>query len=225
MAWIIGGAALLSGYMGSQASQNAADTQANAANNAASNQRNMWNMSNAQMQPWIQSGQTAVQQMNNMMGPGGSMNHMPTSSEIMSQFAPNYQFQLQQGMGQAGNMANATGGLVSGNAMQGLNSFAQNYAGNAYQNAFNNYNVGQSNIFNRLASIAGLGQTSAGQSMAGGNTAAANMGNFSTSAAAANAAGQVGSTNAWTGAINNLGSLAYLNGMGGNPQSGTTTNP
>lgn len=211
MAWIIGAGALIGGALSANASQGAANTQANAANQAAANQMGMFNMTNAQQQPWIQAGQNAVSQLYNMAGPGGSMSTMPTASQIMSQFAPNYQFQLQQGLGQAGNMANATGGLLSGNALQGLNTFAQNFAGNAYQNAFQNYQQGQTNIFNRLASIAGLGQTSAGQSQQAGVNAAQNMGNFYTSAAAANAAGQVGQANAWNNTIGNLSSLAYLN--------------
>lgn len=202
---------LAGGVLSYKAAGGAADVQAQAAQQAAANQMQMFNITRQDQLPFIQAGQNAIQGMYNLTGPGGSMSTMPTSSQIMSQFAPNYQFQLQQGMGQAANAANATGGLVSGNAMQGLNTFAQNFAGNAYQNAFQNYQTGQSNIFNRLASIAGTGQLATGQTQGAGVTTAGNVGNFATSAAAAQAAGQVGQANAIGGMVGDLGTLAYLN--------------
>jgi len=134
----------------------------------------------------------------------GQFSHAFNANDLNANLAPNYQFMLDQGLGQARNQANATGGLVSGNALQGLNTFAQNYAQNAYQQAYQNYNSNQSNIFNRLASIAGLGQT-ANQSTANAgmaSTAAAN--NYLTSGAAAQAAGTVGQANAYGNSLGNI---------------------
>jgi hypothetical protein len=104
---------------------------------------------------------------------------------------------------------------MSGNTQQGLNTFAQNYASNAYQNAFNNYNTNQTNIFNRLASIAGIGQTGVAQNSTSGQNAVNASTNLLTSGAAAQAAGQVGSANALTGGLNNAAAWNYL----GNNQS------
>jgi len=91
--------------------------------------------------------------------------------------------------------------------------FAEDYASNAYQNAFNNFQTGQTNIYNRLAGIAGLGQTSQAQT----NTAAGNYGNASTGlitgAGAAQAAGTVGSTNALTGALGNSTNMYALSNL------------
>lgn len=215
MPWIgLAAGSVIGGLIQGNASQQAANTQAQAAANAANLQYQMFQQQQANQQPWLQAGGAAVGQMSNLMAPGGQMSRLPTSQDILSQFAPNYQFQLQQGLGQAQNAMNATGGLVSGNALQGLNTFAQNFAGNAYQNAFNNYQTGQTNIFNRLASIAGLGQNTAGNLMNAGMGTAGAAGKYLTSGAASQAAGQVGQANAFNQGLGNLGSLYMMNQLG-----------
>jgi hypothetical protein len=146
--------------------------------------------------------------------------HAFNASDLNANLAPNYQFMLDQGLGSVRNAANATGGLVSGNALKGINDYAQNYAKNAYQDAFNNYNTNQTNIFNRLSSIAGLGQTATNNTGTFGANAANNASNYATSGAAAQAAGTIGSANALTGGINNAVGWNYLSnltgGSGGN---------
>lgn len=144
----------------------------------------------------------------------GQFTHQFDANDLNANLAPNYQFMLDQGMGQTRNAASATQGVVSGNALQGLNTFAQNYAQNAYQQAFSNYSANQTNIFNRLSSLAGLGQTANANTAQYGTAATNAASGYLTSAAAANAAGTVGSANAITGSLNNLGALAYTNGFG-----------
>jgi hypothetical protein len=117
---------------------------------------------------------------------------------------------LKQGQGQTANYLNSTGGLVSGNVAQGLNTFTQNYAKNAYQDAFNNYTTNQNNIYSRLAGIAGVGQTSLQQSGAAGQNAASNAGQYLTSGAAAQAAGKVGAANAYSSALGDVGGYYAL---------------
>jgi hypothetical protein len=61
--------------------------------------------------------------------------------------------------------------------MKGLQDYTQGYAGNAYQNAFNNYNAQRTNIYNQNAGLAGIGQnavTGSGNAQLG-NYAAANF--------------------------------------------------
>jgi hypothetical protein len=106
---------------------------------------------------------------------------------------------------------------------------AYNKALGEYQQAFNVYNSNQGNQYNRLAGLAGLGQNSASSlnstglgysSLYSGTqaTSAANQGNYLTSAANANAAGTVGSANAWNTALGNVGKgwSDYLAGYFGN---------
>ena len=141
----------------------------------------------------------------------GQFTHQFNANDLNANLAPNYQFMLEQGLGQTKNLANSTGGVIGGNALQGLNTFAQNYSKNAYQDAFNNYTANQTNIFNRLASIAGLGQTSLNTTANAGTNATNSHNNFMTSAAAANAAGTVGQANAISSGVNTLANL-YASG-------------
>lgn len=170
-----------------------------------------------------QYNQQLAQSQEGSSAPGyGQFTHSFDASDLNANLAPNYQFMLDQGMGQARNTASATQGVVSGNALQGLNTFAQNYAQNAYQLAYSNYNNNQTQIYNRLASLAGLGQTATASTGQLGTVATQAASGYSTSAAAANAAGTVGSANAITGGLNNLGALAYTNGFGSG-SSGSNT--
>lgn len=138
-------------------------------------------------------------------------NHQFNASDLKTNLAPNYDFMLNQGLGAVNNSASLTGGLVGGNALKGINDYAQNYASNGYQQAYNNYNTNQTNIFNRLSSIAGLGQTSNGQTATAGTTLAGNIGSAQMAGGAAAAAGIVGSSNALTSGLNNAAGW-YLSG-------------
>lgn len=92
---------------------------------------------------------------------------------------PGYEFRLGEGMKGIENSAAARGGLLSGAALKAAGQYNQNFASNEYQNAYNRFNTNQTNTYNRLASLAGVGQTansavqSAGQNYA--NQAGANL--------------------------------------------------
>lgn len=147
----------------------------------------------------------------------GYFTHQFNAGDLNSNLAPNYQFQLDQGLGATRNASNLQTGLLSGNTLKGINDYAQNFAGNAYQQAFNNYTTNQSNIFNRLSNIAGLGQTANQQSSSLAGQIAPGVSSSIQGVGAAQAAGQVGQANALTGAANNaLGwyTLSQLNGGG-----------
>lgn len=133
----------------------------------------------------------------------GYFTHQFNASDLNANLAPNYQFQLDQGLGALKNAGNLQSGLISGNTLKGINDYAQNFAGGAYQNAFNNYTANQSNIFNRLSNIAGLGQTSTANTGNAGTTLASNAGNSMIAQGTAQAGGTVGAANAITGGLNN----------------------
>lgn len=146
----------------------------------------------------------------------GFFTHQFNAQDLNSNLAPNYQFMLDQGLGATKNAGNLQTGLISGNTLKGINDYAQNYASNAYQNAFNNYTANQTNIFNRLSNIAGLGQTA--NSATGNAAVSTGQGVASTlqNAGAAQAAGAVGQANAFTGGANNaLGWYTLSNIMNG----------
>ena len=215
-ATVMGGSSIIGSLLGYDAANSAADQQANAANNSLQLQSQMFNTINSQQQPWRQAGQTALGQISDMTP---QFTHAFNAADLKSNLAPNYQFQLDQGLGAVKNAGNLQTGLLSGNTLKGINDYAQNFAGNAYQQAFNNYNAQQSNIFNRLSSIAGLGQTANQTTAQAGVQTAGNAGNAMLAGGAAQAAGTVGAANALSGGINNAATWfalpSFLKGASG----------
>jgi len=222
--WLMGAATLGGAALASSAAKSAANTQANAANNASQAQLGEFNTINQQQAPWRQAGGTAVGQMANLTSlpssDPASMTHQFTTSDLNANLAPNYDFMLNQGIGATKNQINSTGGLVSGNALQGVNTFAQNYAQNAYQQAYNNYNSNQTNIYNRLSNLAGLGQTANQSTANAGQNAVNASSNYLTSGAAAQAAGTVGSANALNAGGQNALGWNYLSSLNPNSSMG-----
>jgi hypothetical protein len=187
----IAGATILGSVLQSNAAKSAASTQANAANNAAALQQQEFNTINQQQAPYRQAGYTALNQIGQMT-PYLTQQFGP--QQLQSNLAPNYQFMLGQGTGANTQAMNAGGG--GSNVQRSNQIFGENYASNAYQNAFNNYQTQRQNIYNTLASIAGIGQTGQTATNAAGLTTAGNIGQAGISAASSLAAGQVGSTGA-----------------------------
>lgn len=221
------GGAIIGGMISGSASKSAANTQANAANAGTAAQLQMFNTVNDQNAPWRQAGQNALSPIMGGFGlgpesggiPSGYFAHQFNANDLNSYLAPNYGFMLNQGLGAVKNAGNLQTGLLSGNVLKGINDYAQNYAGNAYQNAFSNYTTNQQNIFNRLSTIAGFG-TSANQTVA---PVASNTGlgvaNTLGAAGQARASGTVGAANAISGGINNAASwyaLSNIMNPGGN---------
>jgi hypothetical protein len=184
-----------------KAISNAANTQAGAATNVQDLITNLYNQQQGLQQPYQQLGTQAA----NAIGANGQyFTNQFNNQDLNAQLAPNYEFQLQQGLGQARNAANASGGLLSGNTLQGLNTYAQNYAGSAYQQAFNNYQAQRQNIYGNLASAAGLGQTANQQLSSLGGQLANTYGQVTTGLAATQAGAQTAQ------AVNNANLLSNL---------------
>jgi hypothetical protein len=77
---------------------------------------------------------------------------------------PGYDFRMNEGAKVLQSGAAARGGLFSGGAGKALERYGQDYASNEYGKASDRYVANQTNQFNRLASVAGVGQTAANQS-------------------------------------------------------------
>jgi hypothetical protein len=236
LAAISGATGLGSALITSDAAKKAADIQSAAAQNASALQGQMFNTINQQQAPYRTAGYGALNQLGGLgtgtyqmydaagnpttQGTGtGYLQHQFGPADLQAGLAPNYDFMLQQGQMANQRQANLGGGGIGGNALQGLNKFTQDYAGNAYQNAFTNYQNQRNNIYNTLAGIAGIGQT--GQTAT--NTAAQNattaQSQLGVGSAAAQAAGNIGTASAYGNALGTLGSnltLATLLNQRGN---------
>ena len=166
----------------------------------------------------------------------------PTAEQAAQ--TPGYQFTVDQTMQALQRSAAAQGNLMTGGTMKEMANYASGLAStnyqqtynNAFQNYLQNYNqfqTNQTNLYNRFANMAGIGQTTGGQLAQLGSNAAQNIaGTYMTgaaqqaqalqNAAAAQAYGYMGGANAWAGGLNNisnvggqLGMLNYMNNMTG----------
>lgn len=246
--------------IGALSSTSAADTQASAAEqgqelqaqeaqNALNFQQQEWNTQQSNLAPWLKSGEGALSNLTGLLSTPGKGLLTPWSqtftppTEAQAEQYPGYKFQLGQGEEALQNSAAANGSLESGNTQEALNNYAQNYAQNDYTNVYNqaqqqyqqNYGIfenNQTNTYNRLAALAGTGQTAATTLGTEGQQAATNTGNIDlttgmeqaqemNNAAAATASGYVGAGNAissgLTGATSNMTQLALLSQLLNNP--------
>lgn len=228
MAWIAT-AIVGSAIVGALSSRSAARTQASAANNATNAQTGMFNQTRDDQAPWRAAGATSLDEIMRGFGlgdpnaPGGAgsgyFNHQFDNNDLNANLAPNYEFMRQQGAGGVASMANAMGGL-GGNSLTAISKWNNDYAQNAYQQAFQNYNSQRTDIYNRLASIAGLGQTAGSNSATGGSAYSGNIANSMMGAGNAMAAGTMGVANALSGGVNSGMGYYYMNRLlppGGSP--------
>ena len=199
-------------YISSQGQQNAANTQANAAMAQQGNLLAAGQKASEQFTPYSAAGTTAL---SNLASNNAYFNNQFNNQDLNSQLAPNYAFQLQQG--QLGNEQanNATSGIAGGNAQKALQDYTQNYAGTAYQNAFNNYQTQRGNINAMNMSGAQLGLAGATGSANAQLGTATNVANLGIGSANATAASQIAQGNIAGNAANSLGSIGYsaLNSM------------
>ena len=156
----------------------------------------------------------------NVIGTGqgsGYLTRQFGDQDLNSNLAPNYNFQLQQGQGATNALNNVSGG--GGNAAQGLEQFTQNFAGNAYQNAFTNFNNQRTNIYNTLGRDCRNWSSGSKRDKRSGYKRSKRYWSIGTSAASALGQGQVNAAQAYGGALNNIGSnvqLYSLLGQNGN---------
>lgn len=224
---IVAGGAVVAAGVSAYGANQAAHTQANAAQNAQNLQQGMFNTTLANEQPFLQAGQGATSQLNYLLGIGtpnntsgaqgafGSLN-APFTADMMKQYSPAYQFQMQQGQQGVLNQDAGTTGALSGAALKDLTSFNQQNANTAFNNAFSQYNTQQSNTYNRLAGIAQMGQGAASNQATGASNFGASIGQSATNVGTALAGGQVGVANSISGGIQSAAPwLAY---GGGQPQ-------
>lgn len=150
---------------------------------------------------------------------------------------PGYQFRMQQGEQAINRAAAAAGRYDSGRALKDLAEFNSGLASQEFGNAYNRWNLDQTNIYNRLSGLAGTGQQTATQLANLGSNMASNIGNLNVAGGNAIAAGHInagnaaaagimGQANAWSnalgGAANALGQ--YFTNRNTPSQTGVTLN-
>lgn len=125
---------------------------------------------------------------------------------------PGYQFRVEEGIRTADRSASARGGLLSGGFGRQLIRYGQDYASNEY-----------SNVYNRIANIAGLGQTANAQANQSSMFGTSLINQATSDSGYARASGYLGQGNAWANAASQLGQLPWANifNRGGTAPPGT----
>jgi hypothetical protein len=240
------GSSIAGGVMQGNAAQDAASAQQKAAQQAqalelqnqqagVNFQTGEWTGQQAAEQPYQQLGQTSANAYANLLN-----NPFTPPTLQQAEQTPGYQFNLQQGTQAINENAAATGNLNSGNTGVALEKFGQGLAQNTYQQAYSNalqaYNTnlgaastGVNYGLNSTGQLGQFGQATANNLsnlyLTGGQQQASQLNN----AAAAKAAGDIGSANAYANMFNGITNsatqgLAIAN-YGSNPDFGTLTAP
>lgn len=223
MTWIAAATLASAGlsYLGSRgqasAATSAAELQAQAAQRAAEQQMQMFTTLNEQQKPYREAGYSALGKIGEMLP---QFTKTFTAADLNANLAPNYEFMRQQGLGATAQGANVAS--PGSNVDLEKTIFAENYAKSGYQDALTNFRNQQTDIFNRLSGIAGIGQTAQGSSQALGSQTAANIGQLGIGGASATGAGQINAANAMAGGAGNIGNAGFLYSMLKKPNAGTS---
>lgn len=209
MAAIGGLGSLFGGLLGSSAAKDAAEIQAAAARYAADMQMKMFHEQEKNLEPFRLAGVDALGQLMDRL-PGFTRAFQPTMAELEA--TPGYQFALKQGLQATQNSYAAQGLGQSGAALKGAANYAQGLASTTYQQQLQNYMAQNQQAYNMLGGIVQTGLGAGTSTAQLGMQAQTQANQLMTSGAAAQAAGIVGSANAWGGALNGLTS-SLSNGM------------
>jgi hypothetical protein len=147
--------------------------------------------------------------------PQGGGNQLASPDYSAFYQSPDYQFRMGQGLDAVQGSAAAQGGLYSGNALRGINDYAQGTAAGEF-----------GNYVNRQLALAGMGQAATTQAGGAAMQTGANVGNLLMNQGNARASGIMGQSNAIVGGANDLASIYgawrggyFGGGAGGEPAS------
>ena len=176
-----------------KAAKDAANQQFESTKYASDQQREMFDQMRKDQQGYMDAGSTALKQLMGGMGNDGQFMKTFNGQDIYND--PSYKFRLNQGLDAVQSGAASQGGLLSGATQKALSDYGQNFASQEYQNAYNRFNADQTNQFNRLANLVGMGQSAAaGVGNAGMQTGQA-IANNTMAGANAQAAGTIAAGN------------------------------
>jgi hypothetical protein len=204
------GAGLVGSSMQARAARKAADTQAAAADRAMAQEMAMYEQGREDLGPYRELGYVALRDIEDML-PYFTRQFGP--EQLAQYLDPSMDFRMRYGTQATERLANVGGGAISGNTMRALQEFGQNLASTEFQNAFNRSQTEPTNIYNRLSNIAGMGQNAVNTGVGAAQNLAAQQTGLITGQAAAQAAGGVGAANAYSGALGNMGNMAFLSSM------------
>jgi len=236
MSWVYAAVAVGGALIGGIASNRAANTQSDAANNATAAQQGMFGTTQQNLQPYMEAGRAPLAQLVSGTQPGGDLMPQSYTPYDIEKFkaSPEYQIMMQQNaeaLNASQNASSLSGGANSNN-MKSLMGWTQGNAVNQYQTGLSNYlqqfltgNQAKAQQFGTYQTLAGMGQNAAAGLGDIGTKVGGQIGENIIGAGNAQAAGTVGVGNAITGAMGQgynswlqqqyLNKYALNNGMSG----------
>lgn len=197
------GSALIS----SNAVSDAADKQAQGTTDGIAENRRQFDITQANQAPYLAAGKNALAQF-------ATENDTPLDTSKI-QMDPGYEFGLKQGQQAIDRQAAATGGRISGAALKAASQYNTDYATTGYSAAYGRVKQTREDRLNRLAALAGIGQTATqnvgAQGASMGRTNSLLMAAGGDSAGAASLA----HGNIWSNTTNQLAALYGRNGNNG----------
>jgi len=210
------GASLVGGVLQSNALQQGARTQSDAAQRAIDLQERINQQQIALNAPFYSAGVTGQNRLLDLLGLSGNKGatgygkYAKDFSMGDFQQDPGYAFRLSEGQKALERSAAARGGLISGGAMKAATKYGQDMGSQEYQNAYNRYQTNRANQLTPLGSLTQSGQSAA-------NFQAGNLGKYGADVAnligqqgQSQAAGEIGMGRTLGNAIN-TGISAYQN--------------
>lgn len=198
------------------ASSSAASAQKDAAQKSSDTQLQMFNQMQNTLQPYVGSGNSALQGLGSLTK-SGYFNPV-TMDQATLENTPGYQFTLGQGLKSVQNSAAGRGLGVSGAALKGAANYATGLADNTYQQQFSNALANQNNVFNRLMSMAQMGESAGAGVGSAGIQTGQSIGQNIVGAGNAQAGAYMNMGNAFNNAASSVGNLyttnALMKGMG-----------
>jgi hypothetical protein len=189
-----------------EASREAGEKQLQAIQEAIAEERRQFDVTQEQIEPFRQVGLENLETLAELNRPGEYLAEEFGSEDFEAD--PGYQFRLSEGLKALDRSAASRGQLLSGRQLKDLGRFGQGMASDEYGRAYNRFQTSRGTRFNRLAALAGVGQTATntladlgaqtsgrvGQATIAGGQAQANA---LINAANARASGYMGVANAW----------------------------
>ena len=175
--WVAGavvGSSLINSMGASDAASTAAEASGRASDASIAEQRRQYDLNRTDQAPYLAAGTGAVNRLGAGVAAGGEFGAATPFDFRYDQNAdPGTAFRLSEGVKALDRSAASRGGLLSGATLRGVQRYGQDLGSQEYNNAFNRYvtgfnaNTGERNqLYNRLAGVAGTGQTAANAAMA-----------------------------------------------------------
>ena len=152
-----GGASIIAGNKASKAQRYASDQNTYLQQQQNAEARRQYDLNRGDLAPYREQGVTSLGQLGRGTVDGGEFNRNFTLADFQKD--PGYAFRQQEGERGVEASAAARGGILSGGALKAIARYNQDYASNEYGQAYSRYSNDTTTRYNRLAALAGTGQT------------------------------------------------------------------